>query len=406
MATTLTKKKYEESEKVKEAFQNYTDYKDNGKPKDYTFSDAELLTQTQNEFFNKEKFSYDLESDPLYNQYKKSYIEQGKQAMEDSVGNAAALSGGYSNSYAQTVGAKAYNSYLDKLNNVIPELYEAAYSRYNDELKNLENKLGYLSDKNKEEYSRYLDSYSHYSDEVNALRDLYLTEYKNDMAIQDSEWESAYKLAMKEQEKELAEAENQYKYYVADLEKQQFDEEQKYKYYAADLEKQQFDEEQKYKYYTADLEKQQFDAKLAAEQAQFDAELAAEKAYKYYAANLEKQQADAKLAAEQAQFDAKLEYQKTLDAQEDKYREQELRIERQKVVNANQQFWAEFDEKTKDYISQNELYIMQANGQLYDVMSALDYNYEDESTVRYKALVMGIDEDYIDSYFEAKYKGR
>ncbi|MBQ4117249.1 MAG: hypothetical protein IJD37_07715, partial [Clostridia bacterium] len=76
------------------------------------------------------------------------------------------------------------------------------------------------------------------------------------------------------------------------------------------------------------------------------------------------------------------------------------------VVNENRQFWAEFDEKTKDYISQNELYIMQANGQLYDVLSALDYNYEDESTVRYKALVMGIDEDYIDSYFEAKYKGR
>ncbi len=337
MATTLTKKKYEESEKVKEAFQNYNDYMNNNKPQDYAFSDAELLTQTQNEFFNKEDFSYDLESDPLYKQYKKNYIEQGKQAMEDTMGNAAALSGGYGNSYAQTAGIKAYNSYLDKLNNIAPELYEAAYSRYNDELDRLESKLGYLTDKNKEEYSRYLDSYSIYSDEVNALRELYLNEYKNDMAIQDSEWESAYKLAMKEQEKAIA-----------------------------------------------------------------DAEIG----YKYYAANLEKQQADAKLAAQQAQFEAEMAYQQSLDEKEDKYREQELRIERQKVVNENRQFWAEFDEKTKDYISQNELYIMQANGQLYDVLSALDYNYEDESTVRYKALVMGIDEDYIDSYFEAKYKGR
>lgn len=337
MANTLTKKKYEESEKVKQAFQNYTNYKDNSKPNDYTFSDAELLTQTQNEYFNKEDFSYDLESDPIYKQYKKNYVEQGKMAMEDSVGNAAALSGGYGNSYAQTAGIKAYNSYLDKLNNIVPELYEMAYSRYNDELKNLESKLGYLTDKNKEEYSRYLDSYSHYSDEVNALRDLYLSEYKNDIAIQDSEWESAYKIAMKEQEKAIA-----------------------------------------------------------------DAEIG----YKYYSANLEKQQADAKLAAQQAQFEAEMAYQKSLDEKEDKYREQELRIERQKVINENRQFWAEFDEKTKDYISQNELYIMQANGQLYDVMSALDYNYEDDSTIRYKALVMGIDEDYIDSYFEAKYKGR
>ncbi len=337
MATTLTKKKYEESEKVKEAFQNYNDYKDNNKPQDFVFSDAELLTQTQNEFFNKEDFSYDLESDALYKQYKKNYIEQGKQAMEDSVGNASALSGGYGNSYAQTAGLKAYNSYLDKLNNVVPELYQMAYSRYNDELKNLENKLGYLTDKNKEEYSRYLDSYNIYTDEVNALRNLYLNEYKNDMAIQDSEWESAYKLAMKEQEKAIA-----------------------------------------------------------------DAEIG----YKYYAANLNQQQFDAKLAAEQARFDAEMSYQQSRDEEEDKYRQQELQIERKKVVNENTQFWAEFDEKTKDYISQNELYIMQANGQLYDVLSALDYNYEDDSTVRYKALVMGIDEDYIDSYFEAKYKRR
>ena len=337
MATTLTKKKYEESEKVKEAFQNYNDYKDNNKPQDFVFSDAELLTQTQNEFFNKEDFSYDVESDSLYNQYKKNYIEQGKMAMEDSVGNASALSGGYGNSYAQTAGIQAYNSYLDKLNNVVPELYEMAYSRYSDELKSLENKLGYLTDKNKEEYSRYLDSYNFYTDEVNALRDLYLNEYKNDIAIQDSEWESAYKIAMKEQEKAIA-----------------------------------------------------------------DAEIG----YKYYAANLNQQQFDAKLSAEQARFDAEMAYQQSLDEKEDKYREQELRIERQKMVNENRQFWAEFDEKTKDYISQNELYIMQANGQLYDVMSALDYNYEDEATVRYKALVMGIDEDFIDSYFEAKYKGR
>ncbi|MBR5322167.1 MAG: hypothetical protein IKU48_01295 [Clostridia bacterium] len=337
MATTLTQKKYQESEKVKEAFQNYNDYKNNNKPQDFVFSDAELLTQTQNEFFNKEDFSYDLESDPLYNQYKKNYIEQGKQAMEDTIGNASALSGGYGNSYAQTAGNKAYNSYLDKLNNIVPELYEMAYSRYSDELKTLENKLGYLTDKNKDEYSRYLDSYNIYTDEVNALRNLYLNEYENDIAIQDSEWESAYKIAMKEQEKAIA-----------------------------------------------------------------DAEIG----YKYYAANLEKQQADAKLAAQQAQFEAELAYKKELDEKEDKYREQELRLNQLELFTENQQFWAEFNEETKDYISQNELYIMQANGQLYDVMSALDYNYEDDSTVRYKALIMGIDEDFIDSYFEAKYKGR
>lgn len=229
MANTLTKKKYEESQKVLDAFANYNNYKDNNKPSDYVFSDAEQLKNTEDKYYNRKDFSYDLYQDPLYNQYKHTYITEGKRAMEDAVGNAAGLTGGYTNSYAQSVGMQAYNEKLDKLNDIVPELYEAAYSRYESELDRLETKLGYLTDKNKEEYSRYLDSYNIYSKEVDALRDLYLQEYENDMAIQDSEWESAYKIAMAQQEREIANANLGYKYYAANLQQAQFDAEMQYK---------------------------------------------------------------------------------------------------------------------------------------------------------------------------------
>lgn len=60
---------------------------------------------------NQEKFSYDLNGDALYQQYKDQYTTQGKLAMMDTMGQAAALTGGYGNSYAQGVGQQAYHCY-------------------------------------------------------------------------------------------------------------------------------------------------------------------------------------------------------------------------------------------------------------------------------------------------------
>lgn len=53
--------------------------------------------------------------------------------MEDTVGNASMLTGGYANSYAVTAGQQAYDSYMSKLNDKIPELEQRAYERYRDE---------------------------------------------------------------------------------------------------------------------------------------------------------------------------------------------------------------------------------------------------------------------------------
>ncbi len=229
MASSLSQKKYNESEKVKKAYEDYINYKDSNKPSDYSFSDSGLLKKTQDKYFNMPDFSYDVQRDPIYRQYRQSYLTDGKKAMADSIGNSVSLTGGYGNSFAQNAGLSSYNSYVEKLNNVIPELYDAAYSRYESEFDRLEKQLGYLSDKNEKEYARYLDSYNIYSDEVDDLRSLYLKQYENDIDIQDSDWESAYKMAMAEQEKEREKAELAYKYYAEQLEQKRFDDELEYK---------------------------------------------------------------------------------------------------------------------------------------------------------------------------------
>lgn len=82
---------------------------------------------------NRDAFSYDPNSDALYQQLADQYIQQGKLAMEDTMGQAAALTGGYGNSYAQSVGQQVYNQYLGKLNEVGLDLYDRAYARYDQE---------------------------------------------------------------------------------------------------------------------------------------------------------------------------------------------------------------------------------------------------------------------------------
>ncbi len=109
------------------------------------------------------KFNYDIGSDKLFSQYKDSYTKAGKTAMEDTVGNASMLTGGYANSYAVTAGQQAYDSYMSKLNDKIPELEQRAYERYRDEEDSAYKKLNTLIGLEDTEYGRYRDSVADYN---------------------------------------------------------------------------------------------------------------------------------------------------------------------------------------------------------------------------------------------------
>lgn len=96
-------------------------------------------TAIYEKIMNRGEFSYDVNKDKLYQQYRDLYAQMGRGAMEDTMGQAAALTGGYGSTYSQNAGQQAYNAYLQKLNEVVPELYNAAYNRYNQEGQDLMN---------------------------------------------------------------------------------------------------------------------------------------------------------------------------------------------------------------------------------------------------------------------------
>lgn len=91
------------------------------------------LQNLYGQILNRDKFHYDINSDALYQQYRDQYVQQGQNAMRDTMGQAAALTGGYGSSYGQNVGQQAYNSYLQNLNDIVPELYDRAYQQYSDD---------------------------------------------------------------------------------------------------------------------------------------------------------------------------------------------------------------------------------------------------------------------------------
>ena len=105
-------------------------------------------------------FSYDLGKDPMYRQAREQYQTAGRLAMQDTMGQAAALTGGYGSSYSQAVGQEQYGAYLEKLGNVMPQLYSAAYSRYKSEGDALSEKYAMAVKRGESEYNRYRDRLS------------------------------------------------------------------------------------------------------------------------------------------------------------------------------------------------------------------------------------------------------
>ena len=82
---------------------------------------------------NRPAFSYNAETDPMFQSVKNQYVHQGQRAMQDTMGQAAGLTGGYGSSYAQAVGNQAYNEYLTQLNAQIPVLAQQARAAYDAE---------------------------------------------------------------------------------------------------------------------------------------------------------------------------------------------------------------------------------------------------------------------------------
>lgn len=162
------------------------------KPGAYQSQWQDEINDYLNQIQNRDPFSYDFNSDALYQQYKNNYIQQGQMAMMDTMGQAAAMTGGYGNSYAQTVGQQAYNQQLNQLNNMLPEFYNMAFDRYAYEGQQLKDNLNMYMGLEDQDYGRYMDSYNAWQAERDYLANRYDVESTNDYNRYVSDRELAY----------------------------------------------------------------------------------------------------------------------------------------------------------------------------------------------------------------------
>lgn len=163
---------YQPSDPVKDA-QHAADQVANHRPSAYSNAYAGQMEELLGKILDRPGFSYDPQSDPAYLEAKSRAEKMGKAAMEDTMGQAAALTGGYASSYSQNAGQQAYGSYLQKLSEMVPELYEQALALYDREGEQLLDQYSLLSKMEEKDYKRYSDSYGRWLQEYGLAQDRY-----------------------------------------------------------------------------------------------------------------------------------------------------------------------------------------------------------------------------------------
>lgn len=151
----------------------------------YTSQYAGQIDAKLDAILNRQPFTYDAETDPLYQQYKAQYNREGNRAMQDTMANAATFAGGM-NSYAMTAAQQANDYYAAQLADKIPELYQLAYSMYMDDINLQAQDLSLLQSVDNNYYNRYRDEvgdwYADRDFDYNAYRD----------SVNDSKWSTEF----------------------------------------------------------------------------------------------------------------------------------------------------------------------------------------------------------------------
>ena len=143
-----------------------------------------------NEILTREDFSYDVENDPLYSQYRTMYNREGDRAMREALAEAAAGAGGM-NTYAIAAAQQARNYYASQLNDRIPELYQLAYEMYLQDKESKIQDLGLLTEMDDKQYNRYRDTMADWR----ADKDFAYGSFKD--AVSQGNWEKTFEYDQK-----------------------------------------------------------------------------------------------------------------------------------------------------------------------------------------------------------------
>ena len=154
------------------------------------------------EIEGRQAFSYDPETDSAFAQYARLYRQKGRAAMEDTMGQAAALTGGYGSSYAENAGQQAYGQYMQELMALLPQLREQAQAAYDREGQALQTRYDLLDKQEKADYDRWQDGMSDWEKQLSLAQEQYDSVSQQDRRLYETLL--AHYRSMAQQEQKLA----------------------------------------------------------------------------------------------------------------------------------------------------------------------------------------------------------
>lgn len=147
---------FEESEYTEKYRNKLTDV-ENSKPDAFTSKYSEQIASLLDSIYNQKEFSYNPTMDEGFQNYREMYQNNARRAMQDTMGQAAQLTGGYGSTAAQTAAQQSYDQTMSGLNDKYLDFWDRAYQKYRDNVSDQYNKLGAFNNQDNIDYSRYRD---------------------------------------------------------------------------------------------------------------------------------------------------------------------------------------------------------------------------------------------------------
>ena len=126
----------------------------------FDYEGQDSYQQLLDSIVNQQPFSYDLQTDPSWGSYKKSYMREGDRASANALAKASAASGGRASSYAMTAAQQAGNYYAGQLADIIPTLEQNAYARYLSDFNNRLSSMGAIENDRAFDYQKWMNEYN------------------------------------------------------------------------------------------------------------------------------------------------------------------------------------------------------------------------------------------------------
>ena len=170
---------YKQGDAVTQAMANLQSIQEQ-KPQGYESKYGQQLDSLLDQILNPQEFKYSFNGDELFKQYADLYTQQGKQASMDAMGQAAALTGGYGNSWAQNAANQANQQWLLGLYEKGMDLRDRAFDQYKYGQQQLADQYNMLQAAEGQDYDRYLDQYNQWLNERQYATGRADTEYDRD----------------------------------------------------------------------------------------------------------------------------------------------------------------------------------------------------------------------------------